>query len=120
MPVKIFTLQHVPEDEAEEIRELLTSNQIEYYETSAGNWGISAPAIWVNDDGQAPHARQLIDQYQHARAERAREEYALLKQAGRHRTLLDLIKENPRQFFVYLVALVAIVYLSTMPFINLR
>lgn len=119
MPIKIFTLRHVPDDEADEIRELLTSNHIEYYETSAGNWAISAPAIWINDDGQAPQARLLIDQYQRERVARAREEYVRLKQAGKHRTILDLIKDNPRQFVIYLVAIAVIVYLSTMPFIHL-
>ena len=119
MSVKIFTLKHVPVDEAEEIRELLTNCHIDFYETSAGNWAISAPAIWLNDDAQASEARLLIEQYQRERAVRVRDEYARLKQAGRHRTLLDVIKENPRQFFVYLVAIAAILYLSTMPFISL-
>jgi len=119
MAIKVFTLRHVPDDEAEEIRELLAGNRIDYYETSAGNWAISAPAIWVNDDGQARQAGLLIDQYQRERAARVRDEYARLKQAGRHRTVIDVVKDNPRRFIVYLVAIAVIAYLSTMPFISL-
>lgn len=119
MPIKIFKLNNVPDDEAEEIRELLTSNHIDYYETSAGNWAISAPAIWINNEDQESQARLLIDQYQRERVTRIREEYARLKQAGRHRTIMDVIKDNPRQFIVYMIAIAVIVYLSTMPFINL-
>ncbi len=118
MPIKIFTLNHVPEDEAEEVRALLSSHDIEYYETSAGNWAISAPAIWINDEQQAAQARLLLDAYQHERAVRVKEEYVRLAQQGESRTWLDAIKDNPRQFFIYLIAIAAILYLSTAPFLN--
>ena len=41
----LFRLRHVPEDEAEEVRALLEQNSIEFFETFAGNWGISLPAL---------------------------------------------------------------------------
>lgn len=119
MAIKIFSLKQVPEDEAEEIRALLTDNHIDHYETPAGNWAISAAAIWLKDEGQAPQARLLIDQYQQERVIRVREEYARLKQAGSQRTFIDVVRDNPRQFFVYLIAILAVLYLSTMPFIGM-
>jgi len=41
----LFRLNGVSDDEAEEVRELLASNNIDFYETSPGNWGVSMPAI---------------------------------------------------------------------------
>lgn len=119
MAAKLFTLNGVPEDEAEEIRALLTANEIDFYETSAGNWGVSVAAIWLRDERQRELARQLIDDYQRERSARAREEYARLQSEGRHRTVLDLIRENPLRFAVYLAAVAAVVYFSTKPFLDL-
>lgn len=119
MAAKLFTLNGVPEDEAEEVRALLTANEIDFYETSAGHWGVSVAAIWLRDEQQREQARQLIAEYQRERSARAREEYARLQSEGRHRTILDLIRENPLRFAVYLVAVVAVIYLSTLPFLDL-
>jgi Family of unknown function (DUF6164) len=119
LPILVFNLKGVPDDEAEEIRALLSSNSIDYYETPAGNWAASVPAIWLNDERQRPQARLLIDQYQRERAIRAREEYAQLKREGRHRTIIDLIRENPIRFILYLAAIAAVVYFSTIPFLDI-
>ena len=54
MSLLLFSLRGVPEDEAEEVRELLTSNRIEFYETSAGLWGTSTPALWLLQEEQFP------------------------------------------------------------------
>ena len=47
----LFKMRHVPEDEGREVRELLTSNKIEFFETFAGNWGVSMPALWLKKRG---------------------------------------------------------------------
>ena len=57
----IFRLNGVPDDEARDVRELLANHAIDFYETSAGNWGVSMPAIWLKDDGQFEQARALLD-----------------------------------------------------------
>ncbi|MDD5241614.1 MAG: DUF6164 family protein [Sulfuricella sp.] len=119
MPIKLFRLNHVPDDEAEEIRTLLTGNEIDFYETSPGIWGISVAAIWLRDEDQYPRARSLIDEYQNERLVRVREEYAHLQREGRNRTVIDLIRENPVRFVVYLVAISAVIYFSTKPFIDI-
>jgi len=119
LPILLFNLKGVPDDEAEEIRALLNSNSIDYYETPAGNWAASVPAIWLNDERQRPQARLLIDQYQRERLIRARAEYTQLKKAGKHRTILDLIRENPVRFIIYLAAIAAVVYFSTKPFMDI-
>ena len=43
----LFKMRNVLADEAQDVRELLEDNKIDYFETFAGNWGVSLPAIWV-------------------------------------------------------------------------
>lgn len=119
MPVKLFSLHNVPDDEAEEVRELLRGNEIDFYETPAGNWGISVPSIWLHDENQLEKAKALIDDYQKERLSRVREEYAQVGWTGRHRTMGDMIRENPLRFVVYLAAIAALLYLSTKPFMDI-
>ena len=47
----LLNLRHVPQDEADEVRELLSTNGIDYYETRPSLWGISAGGIWLHDAG---------------------------------------------------------------------
>ena len=119
MPVKLFSLHNVPDDEAEEVRELLASHDIPYYETAAGNWGVSAPALWLHDDSRFGEARALVDDYESQRLARVREEYANQKRAGGQRTLVDVIRENPARFVVYATVIVMVLYFSTQPFLNI-
>jgi hypothetical protein len=118
MPVKLFTLNNVPDDEAEEVRELLRRNAIDFYETPAGFWGVFVAAIWLPDENQLRQARQLIDRYQSERLAKAKEEYAQQQREGSKRTIIDLIKENPLRFLAYLAAIAAVIYFSTKPFMD--
>jgi len=119
LPIKLFPLSNVPDDEAEDVRAVLKASEIDFYETAAGNWGISAPAIWLNDESQFTHARALIDDYQRERTLRVREEYAQQQREGRNRTIIDVIRENPLRFFAYVAVIVAILYFSTKPFLDI-
>lgn len=119
MAIQLVRLRGVPEDEAEEIRELLTEKAIDYYETPAGNWGISMPALWLNDESQLDCANALLQDYQQQRLLNARKNYEQQKQTGHHKTLLDAYKENPIRFAVYLILGSALVYFSIKPFIAL-
>ncbi len=82
MSTLLFSLRGVPEDEANEIRILLTENNIDYYETSAGNWGISMPALWLVNNAKLNEAKQLLYDYHQQRAIRQREIYKQLKKEG--------------------------------------
>ncbi len=118
MAVQIFRLRNVAEDEAEEVRALLAEHDLEFYETPGGNWGISMPAIWLVHDEQAEVAKALIAEYQEKRFITVRGEYERLKLEGKQRTFLDSFKENPGQFVFYLVGILALIYISIMPFID--
>jgi len=119
MPLQLFNLRGVPEDEAEEIRQLLNEKGIEFYETSAGNWGVSLPAIWLKDgSSRFDEARALIGAYQRDRAERARGVYQQLKAEGRQRSIFTVIKERPLQFVVYLILIGLIIFISLTPMLG--
>lgn len=101
MPVQLFSLRGVPEDEAEEIRQLLKDHKIAYYETPAGNWGISIPAFWLRDELQLTTAKSLIDDYQQQRLQDARADYQQQKREGKLRTFFDELKSQPIKVIVY-------------------
>ena len=112
MSTLLFSLRGVPDDEADEIRELLTENNIDYYETSAGNWGISMPALWVRNNEEIIEAQKLLNQYHQQRAIAQREIYDQLKKEGGDKKLIDVLTENPLRFIVYIGAIALILYVS--------
>ena len=115
----LFRLRGVPDDEAAEVRELLDEHGFDYYETSAGNWGISMPALWLRDDDALPRARALLDDYQSRRAREARAEWEEDGRHGRRPTQLQMLREQPLKTLGCLVAATAILYLSVAVFLRL-
>jgi hypothetical protein len=119
MPVRLFNLRGVPDDESEDIRNLLTENQINFYETSAGNWGISAPGIWLANEEQQAQAKALIATYQAERSAKQRAIYDQLKREGNHRTFWTLLREEPIKIIAYIGIVLVILYFSIKPFLSL-
>jgi len=119
MSALLFRLKNVPDDEAEEIRNLLANNLIEFYETSAGNWGISFAGIWVKDAARLVEAKALIEEYEKERLIRVKMEYEQQVKEGRERTVIDVIKENPIRFIIYIAVIALILTLSIKPFLDL-
>jgi len=68
MATLVFRLKYVPDEEADEVRQLLTDHDIPFYETSAGRWQVSMAGLWVKDKEQALQARTLIKADQIERA----------------------------------------------------
>lgn len=112
MAVLFFNLRGVPCDEADDIRELLARHEIEFYETDAGNWGMSLPAIWLYHEQDLAIARPLFDDYQEQRAQRQRALYLQAKRLGEHQSFLQRHKSKPLQFLFYLLTLSLITYVS--------
>ncbi len=108
----LFRMRNVPEDEAAEVRALLTRHDIDFYETEPGNWGISMPAIWLRDADQLERAKQLLITYQQERSAMARQQHDLLKQSGQHPSMMDRFFENPARFVFYIVLILIIIYIS--------
>lgn len=113
----LFRLNSVPDDEAEEVRALLTENSIDFYETHAGNWGVSTAAIWLRDESQLAQAKLLLETYQAERSTRVRQAYRQSKIEGSN-SLLEELKAHPVRLLVYLAVILLVVYLSTVPFFN--
>lgn len=112
MSLLLFSLRGVPDDEADEVRELLTEQNIDFYETPAGNWGVSMPALWLRNDDELAKAQSLLAAYQQQRAMIQRELYLQRKQAGQHQTLWQAFREKPLLYCVYFSAMGLVVYAS--------
>ncbi len=119
MSFLLFNLRNVPEDEAQDVRDLLVENEINFYETSAGILGFSMPGIWLKDESQLARARALIDAYQAQRQASAREDYQQRVNSGQPRTIIEIFKEAPRRFIGYLLTIALIIYFSVVLFLNL-
>jgi len=115
----LFRLRQVPEEEADDVRQLLDQHNIDWYETSAGKFQISFPAIWVRDDADEPAARQLIEAYQQKREEQVRAEHQARKARGEVETFRQRIGSNPASMLLALCAVAFILYISIKPFVSL-
>jgi len=115
----IFKLKSVSYDEANDIKNLLTENKIDFYESPAGNWEISLHALWLNDEAQYVQAKQLIDEYQLKRSQRIRLETQQKIDKGEFETFFQRLLNRPAQFIITLAIILFILYLSIMPFLDI-
>lgn len=112
MSVLFFNLRGVPADEADEVRELLSAYDIDFYETSAGLLGISLPAIWLYHQDDLPTAQQLFDDYQQKRATQQRNLYQQRKKQGLEPGFWSHNLNHPVRFISYCTISALIIYLS--------
>lgn len=112
MSVLIFKLNDVSDEEADDVRDLLEENSIDFYETSAGRWGVSVAGIWVKDKEKFVVARKLIDEYQLQRIER-------LGSITIKESLWGRFKAAPMQLLAMLVIVALVLYVSIVPFVSL-
>ena len=119
MSIVLLNLRGVPEDEAQEVRDLLTAHEMPFYETPAGRWGISMGAIWLKDERQAASAKRLMERYQRERRRRVRADHARQKRKGNAKTLVSTVRSEPLRVLLYVVIVAIILYFSTQPFFDL-
>jgi hypothetical protein len=115
----IFKLKSVSYDEADDIKSLLTENEIAFYESPAGNWGISMHALWLNDEAQYTQAKKIIDEYQVKRSQQLRLETQQKIDQGEYETFIQRLFNKPVQFFIPLAIIIFILYFSIMPFLEI-
>jgi len=118
MAVLLFSLRNVPEDEADAIRALLNENDIDFFETSAGNWGISAPGIWLKDSDRYDRAKELLEGFQQSWARAQKEKFRQLAQNGETSTVFNRFIQNPIQVIIYIAIALLVLYISIKPYIN--
>lgn len=112
MSILFFNLRGVPEDEAEDVRDLLSANDIAFYETSAGMWGISLPAIWLQQHVDVPLAQQLLKAYQWERSQRQRALYEERRKLGQQPGFLRHNLQNPLRFIALCFTSALVIYAS--------
>jgi len=115
----LFRLRQVPDEEADEVRDLLDQHAIDWYETAAGKFLISFPAIWLRDESQEDKAKALLEDYQQQRLVKVRAEYAALEAKGEQETLLQRVVSRPGPVLLALLAVCFILYISIKPFLAL-
>ena len=115
----IFRLKSVSDDEADDIKNLLTENNIDFYESPPGNWEISMHALWLKDEAQYSQAKQLIDEYQVKRSQRVRLETQQKIAQGEYETFIQRLFNKPIQLLITLAIILFILYFSIMPFLEI-
>lgn len=114
----LFHLKHVSEEEADEVRELLSENQIQFYETEAGRWMIGVSAIWLKDESQLDFAQSLIEEYQKQRYEQFAESRHHLNRRGILGNAWLAFWAHPIQFILALIAIGVVLGISILPFVH--
>ncbi len=113
MTKKVYDTNWASPEEVSDILALLQRHAISHYETPKGVFGLSIGAIWVDDDSDYNPARQIIEEYDKARALRVRQQYESAAQGtGLVAILLNvrkLIVERPHQAFLYLVIIAGLI-----------
>jgi len=112
----IFKLNSVPEDEAEEIRQLLENAEIPFYETDSGRWGLGFAAIWVKEKFFQEQAKQIISEYQQERYQRISEEHKAQEKAGEKISRSEFFMNAPIKFSLLIVFALLLAYFTVAPF----
>ncbi len=115
----LMNLRGVPEDEAEEVRDLLRQHAVDYYETPPNRWGLSMGAIWLREADDYPRVRSLLDNYQQRRRQQARAEYEEQRRTGNQETFVSLFRRDPLRYLLYIGIVALILYFSITPFLGL-
>lgn len=120
MAMMLFRLNGVPEEEADGVRAVLQTHQVETHETNRGFWGIGLAAIWLtrNDTQEYLRARELIDAYQTEYTAKARAERDA-NWRGHFPELIAQLKRKPFSTVAFCLFAAAIVYFSVAPFFGL-
>lgn len=116
MAVLLFRLNQVPEDEADDVRQLLEESRIDCYESSAGFFRLGVAAIWLKDNDDLPRARELIDDYQAQRAETMRADYQSRVSAGEENSFLQESLQHPFRLIGSIGLLVLVLAIIMLPF----
>lgn len=115
MPKLLLNLRYVPDDEADDVRRLLDSNGIAYYETLPSLWGISAGGIWIRNDRDVAEARRLMADYQRERAARARAEHREALARGTAPTFVDVLRTQPLKVALAVLAVALVLAVTALP-----
>lgn len=112
----LLNFRNVPEDEIEEVRELLNRHGVGFYETSPSLWGISAGGIWLARDEELVTAKRLLAEYQHERRFRMREAFDKARAEGRVEGFSTRLRKRPVEVLFALAVVAGLLALVLIPF----
>lgn len=112
----VFKLNGVPDDEANDVRQLLDDAEIQFYETDSGRWGLGYAAIWMKDKEQLDSAKSLIENYQTERYLRVKSEHDALEKSGERISRLEFFLNSPIRFSILLIFAGLLAYFTVIPF----
>jgi hypothetical protein len=118
MAKMIFRLNNVPEEEADAVRELFKEHDVDFYETSAGKFGISVAGIWLKDESEVPRARRLIEDFQADHSARMRQDWQDSVERGEADTFWRRLRREPLRMVLFLLAIAVILYISIVPWLE--
>ena len=116
----LLNLRNVPDDEADDVRAMLDTHGIAFYETRPSPWGISSGGIWVSEVADFAEAKRLMADYQQRRGERVRAEYAAAKRSGTAETFASVLREQPGRVVLVSLAILFMLALVALPAFLLR
>ena len=116
----LLNLRNVPDDEASDVRALLNTQRIAFYETPPSFWGVSFGGIWVTEDADFADAKRALDDYEQRRSDRVRAEYAAAKRAGTAQTFVSILRADPLGVALALLGILLALGLVALPVILLR
>ena len=113
-----MNLRHVPDDEAEEIRELFHQHEVPFYETPPSRWGISMGGFWVHDDDEALRAQALLENYHQQRRQIQRERYSQEFAEGRVAGFWQRLRHKPITTLAACLAILVMLLFTLIPFLK--
>ncbi len=112
----IFKLNGVPDDEANDVRQLLDEAEIAFYETDSGRWGLGYAAIWMREKDQLNSAKNLIQDYQTERYQRVKSEHDAIEQSGDRVSRLEFFLSSPIRYSLLIIFAALLAYFTVVPF----
>ena len=116
----LFHLRNVPDDEADDVRAMLDTHRIAYYETPPSMWGVSAGGIFVKENADIAEAKRLMADYQQQRGERARAEHAAAVRDGTAETFWSQLRAEPARVLLSVLGILLALALVALPVVLLR
>lgn len=116
----LLNLRNVLDDEANDVRAMLDSGRIAYYETPPSPFGISAGGIYIKDDADIVEAKRLMADYQAQRRARVRAEYEASVRDGTAETFWTVLRAEPKRVALTALAILVLLGLVALPAMLLR
>lgn len=112
MSKRVFDLFGVPDEEAQEVRNLLSRKNIQYFETPEGDY-LGGAALWVNNEDEYRKARFIIEEYQQQLRLRAQTRRLTSCQVPMFHAIGQRIRNNIPFFIFSILVIVILIYMLT-------